>query len=226
MSGAPEASPLRPEHFRRFDESPDADFYAFPRLVTHIDDEAIAALTAFHGQLLPPGGRVLDLMSSWISHLPPDVDYSHVAGLGMNQQELDANPRLHERVVQDLNASPLLPWPDASFDAVLITVSVQYLVRPAEVLAEAARVLGPGGSLAITYSNRCFPTKAVAVWQMLDDHEHADLIALYLRLSGGFGSPLAYDLSPNPGVTDPLFAVVAAALPPGERRPPLTVPTA
>jgi SAM-dependent methyltransferase len=217
VSADPEASPLRPEHFRRYDESADAAFYEFPRLVTHIDDAAIAAATAFYRQLVPAGGRVLDLMSSWISHLPDDVDYAHVAGLGMNEQELAANPRLHERVVQDLNADPALPWPDAHFDAAIISVSVQYLVRPAEVFAEIGRVLVPGGPLAVTFSNRCFPTKAVAVWQMLDDRGHAELIGLYFRLSGAFGQPRAHDLSPEPGRSDPLFAVVAKAL--AERNP-------
>jgi SAM-dependent methyltransferase len=207
-----EQSPLRPEHFRRYDESDDAEFYAFPRLVTHIDDDAIAAATAFYRQLIPPGGRVLDLMSSWVSHLPGDVDYAHVAGLGMNAHELDANPRLDERVVHDLNADPALPWPAAHFNAALITVSVQYLVRPAEVFAEVGRVLAPGAPLAVIFSNRCFPTKAVAAWQMLDDRGHAELVGLYFRLSGAFGQPRAHDLSPNPGRTDPLFAVVAEAL--------------
>jgi SAM-dependent methyltransferase len=214
-------TPLRAEHFRRYDESADTAFYEFPRLVTHIDDAAIAAATAFYRAMLPPGGRVLDLMSSWVSHLPEDVEYAHVAGLGMNAAELDANPRLDERVVHDLNGDPTLPWPDASFDGAIITVSVQYLVRPAEVFAEIGRVLAPGAPLIVTFSNRCFPTKAVAVWQMLDDREHAELVGLYCRLSGAFGPSRAFDVSPNPGRTDPLFAVVAEALDPAERTEPV-----
>lgn len=215
----PQGSPLRPEHLRRVDEASDADFYAIPRLVTHIDDDAIAAATAFYRDLLPAGGRVLDLMSSWVSHLPPDVAYGHVAGLGLNAQELEANARLHERVARDLNAEPHLPWGDAQFDAAVVTVSVQYLVRPAEVFAEVGRVLRPGAPFAVLYSNRCFPTKAIAAWQMLDDRGHAELIALYFRLSGAFGPAAAYDLSPAPGRSDPLYAVVAGALPPSARQP-------
>lgn len=202
-------SPLRAEHFRRQDESPDAGFYVQPRLVTHIDDEAIAAATAFYRELLPAGGRVLDLMSSWVSHLPAEVEYQEVAGLGMNAAELDANPRLTERVVQDLNVDAGLRWEDGRFDAAIVTVSVQYLVRPVEVFAEVGRVLAQGAPFAVVYSNRCFPSKAVAVWQMLASREHADLIGLYFRLSGMFGQPQAFDLSPNPGQSDPLYAVVA-----------------
>lgn len=156
-------NPLTAEHFRRVDESSDGEFYREPRLVTHIDDAAIAAATAFYRDLLPAGGRVLDLMSSWVSHLPADVEYETVAGLGMNAAELEANGRLTERVVQDLNEDPTLPWGDASFDGVIVTVSVQYLTRPAEVFADVGRVLAPGAPFAVLYSNRCFPTKAVAV---------------------------------------------------------------
>jgi SAM-dependent methyltransferase len=205
-------NPLRPEHFRRYDESPDDQFYREPRLVTHIDDDAIAAATAFYRDLLPAGGRILDLMSSWVSHLPADVEYAAVAGLGMNAAELDANPRLAERVVQDLNENPRLPWDDGTFDAAIVTVSVQYLTRPADVFAEVGRVLAPGAPFAVLYSNRCFPTKAVAVWQSLGSREHGDLIGLYFRLAGAFEQPQAYDLSPNPGRSDPLYAVVAARL--------------
>ncbi|MGD9935589.1 MAG: class I SAM-dependent methyltransferase [Dehalococcoidia bacterium] len=212
-------SPLRPEHFQRADDTDDAAFYAIPRLVTHIDDAAIGAATAFYRDLLPAGGRILDLMSSWVSHLPADADYSHVAGLGMNSEELAANARLHERVVQDLNTEPLLPWGSGSFDAAIVTVSVQYLVRPVEVFAEVGRVLKPGAPFAVLYSNRCFPTKAVAAWQMLDAGGHADLIGLYFRLSQAFGPPAAYDLSPRPGASDPLYAVVAGKLADGRDAP-------
>jgi SAM-dependent methyltransferase len=199
---------LRPEYFARDDETDDAVFYREPRLVTHLDDEASAALTAFYGRIIPPGSQVLDLMSSWVSHLPVDLDLDAVAGLGMNRVELENNPRLTERVVQDLNREPTLPWPDATFHAVICSLSVQYLTRPAEVFAEVARVLVPGGIVAVSYSNRCFPTKAVAVWRALGDRDHAELIALYLAHAGGFGQARAFDLSPGPGA-DPLYCVIA-----------------
>jgi SAM-dependent methyltransferase len=205
----PDDSPLRPEFFRRYDESDDGLFYQQARLVTHIDDAAIAAATRFYGEQVPQGGRVLDLMTSWVSHLPRDARYATVAGLGMNREELDANPVLTERVIQDLNRDPRLPWADASFDAAIVTVSVQYLTRPVEVFAEVGRVLAPRAPFIVTFSNRCFPTKAVAIWQNLGDEGHANLVGLYARLSGAFEPSEAYDLSPNRGGSDPLYAVVS-----------------
>ena len=156
-----------PDYFRRVDESPDAEFYAEPRMVAHIDPATIEALTAEYRERLRPGDDVLDLMSSWISHLPEGIELGRVAGLGMNAEELAANPRLTGAVVQDLNENPELPYDDASFDAVLNAVSVQYLTRPLEVYAEVARVLRPGGLSVVAMSHRCFPTKAIAAFRAL-----------------------------------------------------------
>ena len=207
----PAGNPLTPEHFARVDGSDDTSFYAEPKLVTHIDDAAIASLTRFYGELIPDGAAVLDLMTSWVSHLPLSARYNRVAGLGMNAQELEENPQLSERLVQDLNAQPLLPYVDAGFDAATVTVSVQYLTGPVEVFAEVGRVLRPGAPFAVAYSNRLFPTKAVAIWRALNDREHADLIALYFRLSEKFDAAQAYDISPGPG-SDPMYVVVGRRL--------------
>src|SRR5262249_11707406 len=155
------------------------------RVVTHIDDATIAALTALYRERIPAGARVLDLMSSWASHLPADVEYASVAGLGMNAEELARNPRLDERVVRDLNATPSLPWDDRVFDAVVNAVSIQYLVRPVEVFAEVRRVLRPGGLHVVATSHRMFPTKAIAAWHMLEPGERLALICRYLDLAGG-----------------------------------------
>jgi SAM-dependent methyltransferase len=203
-------NPLRPEHFQREDESDDARFYAEPRLVTHIDDRAIAALRDFYRRVLPAGGDILDLMSSCVSHLPDDLDFRSVTGLGMNMVELEANPQLTARATHDLNRDPTLPFPDASFDAAVISVSVQYLTKPVEVFTDLGRVLRPGSPVAIAYSNRCFPTKAVAIWRMTGDREHADVVGLYLRLAAAYTRPQAFDLTPPAeAYTDPLYAVLA-----------------
>lgn len=188
-------------------------FYAEPRLVAHIDEGAIAALTAHYAELLPAGSRVLDLMSSWISHLPDGFDGARVAGLGMNAEELARNPALDERVVRDLNADPRLPFGDGEFDAVLIAVSVQYMRRPLEVFREIGRVLDGGGICVVSFSNRCFPTKAVRIWQGLDDAGHVQLAGAYFHYSGAFEPPQWFDRSPRPGAppgtADPLYVVQA-----------------
>ena len=170
--------------FARLDESADEDFYGPARLVYHIDDNAVASLTAFYRAVLPAGGAVLDLMSSWVSHLPPEIDYAEVIGHGMNADELAANPRLSRWFVQNLNHDPTLPVADHSLDAAMICVSIQYLQQPVTVLRELARALRRGAPLVISFSNRCFWTKAVAVWRGLNDAGHAALVARYLGAAG------------------------------------------
>jgi len=191
----------------RQDESDDALFYAPARLVTHVDDATIAALREAYRDLVPAGARLLDLQSSWVSHLPADVAYASVTGHGMNAAELAQNPRLGARVVQDLNRHPELPFPDASFDVMLDAFSMQYLVRPVEVLRSVRRVLAPGGSCVVALSHRTFPTKAVAVWGVLDMEDRARWVGVYFRLAGGWAEPVVEDRSPVGA--DPLWLVVA-----------------
>ncbi len=199
---------LPPRAFDKADPSPDTLFYEQPRLVTHIDDGAIAAVTELYRNTLPAGGAILDLMSSWVSHLPEDVDYAYVTGHGMNAAELDANPRLNERFVQDLNANPALPLLDCSFDGACQCVSVQYLQQPVAVFREVLRVLRPGAPLVVTFSNRCFPTKAVAIWQALDGADQQRLVAMYLTRAG-FASVETGEVIPDRG--DPIWAVIGRA---------------
>jgi SAM-dependent methyltransferase len=170
-----------PGALHRADEAADVAFHARPRLTQHLDARCRGELAAIYGRLLQPGMRVLDLMASVDSHLPQDLHGLTLAGLGMNPEELAANPRLAERVVQDLNACPVLPWPDASFDAVLNTAAIEYLVRPAEVLAEVRRLLKPGGLFCVAFSDRWFPTKAIAVWSRLHDFERMGLVLSLFR---------------------------------------------
>jgi hypothetical protein len=195
--------------FARVDDGDDLDFYAPPRLVTHIDDNAIAALTDFYRRMLTPDGVVLDLMSSWVSHLPDDVPFSEVIGQGMNAQELGANPRLTRWFVQDLNCATKLPLGDAACDAALCCVSVQYLQQPIEVFAEVRRVLQPDGPFIVSYSNRCFPTKAVAIWRGLDLRSHAGLVQIYFERAG-FTNLMVRVLADGLH-GDPLIAVVGRA---------------
>jgi SAM-dependent methyltransferase len=152
-------------------------------------------------------GDVLDLMSSWISHFehPPQ----RLVGLGMNAAELSANPTLAEYVIHDLNADPTLPFADASFDAATCCVSVDYLTSPIAVFREVARVLRPGGPFVVTFSNRCFPSKAIRGWLGTDDEMHVQIVNAYFALSGGFG-PVRGGLRTPPGPGDPLYAVWAS----------------
>lgn len=193
------------------DESSDAEFYVAPRLVTHIDDATIAVLTDLYREMLPAGGVILDLMSSWVSHLPPDVEYARVAAVGMSRIELEQNPRLTDFAVQDLNATPELAYPDATFDAVVNAVSIQYLTRPVEVYASVRRVLKPGGLALIATSHRCFPTKAILAWHTSSPQDRIRLIQLYFELAGGFAPAEFIDQSPAGGA-DPLWVVAARKL--------------
>ena len=210
--GTEASFPVSPDlAFRRHDETPDALFYTQPRLVTHIDDGAIAAVTQIYREMFPSNGAILDLMSSWVSHLPPEVNYARVVGLGMNREELDANPRLTDRRVHDLNQEPTLPFPDGTFAGAAICVSIQYLTRPVPMLREIGRVLQVGAPLVVTFSNRCFPTKAVALWLALDDAGHGGLVQRYFEIAGNWEAVQLLDRSPG-GYGDPLFATVARSL--------------
>ena len=200
---------LGPAHFTRIDESPDTGFYAMPRMVAHIDNPARAALAAYFAANLPASGRIFDMMSSCVSHLPAAPGYAMVVGLGLNAAELAANPRLDAALVQDVNAATRLPFRDRAFDACLLSVSVQYLIRPVETFAEIARVLAPGGACHVSFSNRMFPAKAVAVWRALDTRGHAWLVGRYFAETGLFDEPRLADISPAPDRSDPLFVVAA-----------------
>ncbi len=205
-------TPFKPEVFEREDETPDGLFYVQPRLLVHIDDFAIEAAGRIYGELLPTGGALLDLMSSYKSHLPAELNWTRLIGLGMNETELRENDQLTDYVVHDLNADPRMPFDDASFDGAAVTVSVQYMTRPVEIFRDVARVLKPRAPFVITYSNRMFPTKAVRIWRSLDDRERATLISTYFKYAGGFGDVQARDCSipaTGGGYNDPLFAVWA-----------------
>jgi SAM-dependent methyltransferase len=192
--------------FARIDDTDDAAFYEPERKVVHLEPGAIAALRAFYARVLPPGGAVLDLMASWRSHLPEELGPERlgpVTGLGMNAAEMAENPQLDDFVVHDLNRRPTLPFPDDRFDAVACAVSVQYLTRPLEVFGEVVRVVRPGGPIVVSFSNRCFPTKAVAIWRAGGDAAHRRLVREYLERSG---VAAVTDEQP-PTSDDPLFVV-------------------
>ena len=207
MNGSAE---FPPDAFRRIDEEDDARFYAFPRRVVHIDEGAIAALEMLYAEILPPVGALLDLMASWWSHLPPGFR-AHVIGIGLNREEMADNPQIFQAVVQDVNRHPHLPFADEAFDGAMCAVSVQYLIRPVELFDEVRRVLKPGASFIVSFSNRCFPEKAVALWRAANDEQHVKIVAAYFRASGGWTGPTADAHTPRG--SDPLYAVWALKAP-------------
>lgn len=202
--------PYSPSDFERQDESDDTIFYDQPRLVYHIDDACVGALTEYYAENLKEGDDVLDICSSWVSHFPKDFEGGNVVGLGMNEHELSQNDQLSSYVVRDLNADPTFPFEDGSFDKVTCVVSVDYLNKPREIFAEIGRVLRPGGEAIISMSNRCFPTKAFRIWLQTNDLEHIFVVGSFFHYDGRFEPATCEDRSPNPGRSDPLFVVKAA----------------
>jgi hypothetical protein len=202
-----------PADFERIDPRRDPLFYESPRYVVHIDDGAIAAVGTLIERLAPPRPAVLDLMSSYRSHLPPAIEPREVVGVGLNAEEMAANPQLTRWLVHDLNVEPTLPLPAAHFDLALCTVSVQYLIQPLEVFWQVGELLRapqpsePGGVLLVTFSNRCFPTKAARIWLAGDDAAHLALVRRYFTLSGCWTGVEAAAFTPPDG--DPLYGVWA-----------------
>lgn len=193
--------PYTAADLNRLDNSVDSVFYDEPRFVTHIDDGAISSLTKFYKEQFTALNKdsldVLDLCSSWISHLPDEADnikYGRVVGVGMNERELAANEQLNDFVAQDLNENPTMSqFEDNSFDVICNVVSVDYLTKPLEIFEEMHRVLRPGGISLMSFSNRCFPTKAIAMWLQADDIGRLTIVGSYYHYSAKWDSIEAFD---------------------------------
>jgi SAM-dependent methyltransferase len=197
-----------PNWFARIDESDDEEFYRTPRRVVHIDEGAIAAVGEIYASRIAEGAEILDLMSSWRSHLPERMRPARVTGLGLNRAEMEDNPALSEIVIHNVNRDLRLPFPDESFDAVVMTISVQYLIHPIATFRESARVLRPGGGFIVTFSNRMFPTKAVALWQRAGSQERVEIVKRYFAQSRAFENIEVIDMSHRGGaLADPIWGV-------------------
>jgi SAM-dependent methyltransferase len=213
--------PLQPNQRIKLDDSDDQLFYSYPRFVTHVDEGFIQQLTDLYSQRLQANTRILDLMSSWVSHLPKDIDFAHVEGHGLNAEELARNPQLNHYFVQNINTNPQLPFPDQDFDAVINCVSVQYIQYPEAVFSEIHRILKPGGIAIISFSNRMFFQKAIQAWRDGSEAFRVELVRGYFSLVPGFTTPeVISSTSTTPsflqwlGVAggDPLYAVIAQRL--------------
>jgi hypothetical protein len=220
-----ESNYLDSDNLDRMDNRSDGLFYESVRLVQHIDRTAIEQVTDFYRHNLAAGMQVLDFMSSWVSHLPKDIADLSVTGLGMNAEELERNPQLSERVTHDVNANTRLPFTDKLFDAVVCTVSVEYLVQPVTVFRELGRILKPGGIVLVTFSDRWFPTKVISLWTELHPFERLAMVQDVIRAAGCFsavstetvhGLPRPEDdkYAQQRAFSDPVFAVSARRVDP------------
>lgn len=209
---------LHPHQRTKLDDSEDSFFYSFPRFVNHVDDNFINQLTEVYRQQLQPHTRILDLMSSWVSHLPSEMTFSHIEGHGMNEEELKKNKQLNHYFVQNLNQNLELPLKDEDFDAVLCTVSVQYLQYPEAIFSEIARVLKPNGIVIISFSNRMFYQKAISAWRDATDRQRIHLVKSYFQSVPNFSPPQIIATQPEipailqmlgMGSKDPFYALFA-----------------
>lgn len=212
---------LRPDQRTKLDESNDKQFYDSPRFVTHVDEGFIQQLTDLYRDRLKPNTRIFDMMSSWVSHLPDEMPFEHVEGHGLNAEELSRNPRLDHYFVQNLNQDPKLPLADQSFDAVLNTVSVQYLQYPEAIFSEIHRILKPGGIAIFSFSNRMFYQKAIAAWREGSERDRIELVKGYFKSVPGFSEPETIEKQSQApsifqlfgmGGGDPFYAVIATRI--------------
>ena len=232
-----ELNPLcRPEAFSRMDETNDKGFYETDRFISHLDSVALATVEHIVSSLITEKNPViLDLMAGWDSHIPESVNASEVVGLGLNENELKQNKQLTRHVIHDLNQDPHLPFPDAAFDVVVNTVSVDYMTQPVAVFEEVGRILKPGGLFLVIFSNRMFPQKAVKVWQDSDENERVILVNDFFELSGAFEHTIRFASKGKPRpkddkyagqtpVSDPVYAVYAEKIggAPKSKRPAIT----
>jgi hypothetical protein len=211
----PAEPPFTKQDFFRADENDDSTFYTVPKLVYHIDEPAVAALTQYYRRTISPKSDILDICSSWVSHYPLEFPETMgtICGTGISGLELQFNDQLTGGYKQaNLNKSPKIPYDDKSFDVVTCVVSIDYMIHPIEVLKEVHRVLRPGGKVIVSQSNRCFPTKAIATWLKMNDRQHLELINGFFQYAGGFEPRKAFDIAavvPDNSYRDPMFIVEA-----------------
>jgi len=210
----PEQEPFQPEDFLRADQNDDGNFYTIPRFVYHIDEPSVSSITQYYRKNIKKNSDILDICSSWVSHYPLEFkkEMKRIAGTGMNALELKANDQLTEFTAKNLNIEPQLPYKDNSFDVVTCVVSIDYLIYPIKVLKEVQRVLRPGGKVILSQSNRCFPSKAIAMWLKMNDRQHLELINGYLQYAGGYLQRKAFDITadgPDSVNFNPMFIVEA-----------------
>ena len=166
------------------DISDDEIFYQQPRFVHHLSDSFRNRLTSLYSEFLLNHHIILDLMSSWVSHLPSNISYKKVIGHGMNEAELSSNERLDKFFVQNLNKKQNMPIEDSSVDVGLIVAGWQYLQYPEKVSLELSRVIKSDSLLIISFTNRAFWTKAPNIWTYSSEEKRIEYVTSVLTSNG------------------------------------------
>ena len=207
---------LSSEDRGKSDNSDDEIFYQQPRFVHHLSDSFRTRLTNLYSEYLLKHYIILDLMSSWVSHLPPNIRYKKVIGHGMNQAELSSNERLDRFFVQNLNKKQNMPIEDSSVDVGLIVAGWQYLQYPEKVSLELSRVIKSDSLLIISFTNRAFWTKAPNIWTYSSEEKRIEYVTSVLTSNGWRIEKILNEKTQDKKLfgfysseSDPFFSVIA-----------------
>ena len=198
------------------DISDDEIFYQQPRFVHHLSDSFRNRLTSLYSEYLLNHYIILDLMSSWVSHLPSNISYKKVIGHGMNEAELSSNERLDRFFVQNLNKKQNMPIEDSSVDVGLIVAGWQYLQYPEKVSLELSRVIKSDSLLIISFTNRAFWTKAPNIWTYSSEEKRIEYVTSVLTSNGWRIEKILNEKTQDKKLfgfytseSDPFFSVIA-----------------
>ena len=198
------------------DISDDEIFYQQPRFVHHLSDSFRTRLTTLYSEYLLNHHIILDLMSSWVSHLPTNIRYKKVIGHGMNEAELSSNERLDRFFVQNLNKKQNMPIEDSSVDVGLIVAGWQYLQYPEKVSLELSRVIKSDSLLIISFTNRAFWTKAPNIWTYSSEEKRIEYVTSVLTSNGWRIEKILNEKTQDKKLfgfysseSDPFFSVIA-----------------
>ena len=170
------------------DESNDSLFYSSPKFVYHLDSNFRQNLSKLYEEEIKNNSTVLDLMSSWDSYLPKNVNYKKVIGHGLNKEELEKNKAFDNYWVQNFNINQKIPLENETIDFCLMVAAWQYLQYPEKISEEIARILNQNGKFIIAFSNRAFWHKAPNIWTYSSEIERIEYVRDIL-VKNGFCEP-------------------------------------
>ena len=200
----------------KIDTSDDQIFYQQPRYVHHLSEPFRSRLTSLYSEYLLKHHVILDLMSSWVSHLPTNIRYKKVIGHGLNEAELITNKRLDRFWIQNLNKTQNMPIEDSCIDVGLIVAGWQYLQYPEKVSLELSRIIKPDSFLIISFTNRAFWTKSPNIWTYSSEENRMEYVNSVLTSSGWTIEKLLNEKTYEKKLfglysveSDPFFSVIA-----------------